>query len=203
MNSATPVNKILILTANPKGMSQLRLNEELREIKNGLRRAKARDQFLIQSAEALRYRDIRQAILDYEPQIVHFSGHGEGEDGLVFEDGTGKAKLVDAEALAGLFELLTQHVKCVLLNACYSEIQAQAIAQHIDYVIGMSQAIGDTAAIEFALGFYEGLGAGRSFEDAYKFGRNAIHIASIPEYLTPKLLTKKGCCFLIFSVAGR
>jgi hypothetical protein len=42
-----------------------------------------------------------------------------------------------------------------VLNACYSEIQANAIVQHIDYVIGMSQAIGDTAAIKFAMGFYD------------------------------------------------
>jgi hypothetical protein len=190
MNSGTPVNKILILAASPKGMIQLRLNEELREIKSGLRRATAREQFLIESAEAAQYRDIRRSIMDFKPQIVHFCGHGEGENGLVFEDGTGKAKLVDAEALAGLFELFTEHVKCVVLNACYSEFQAKAIAQHIDYVIGMSQAIGDRAAIEFAVGFYDALGAGRNFEDAYKFGKNAIHIASIPEHLTPKLLRK-------------
>ncbi len=191
MNSGTPVNKILILAASPKGMIQLRLNEELREIKSGLRRATAREQFLIESAEAAQYRDIRRSIMDFKPQIVHFCGHGEGENGLVFEDGTGKANLVDGETLAGLFELFTEHVKCVVLNACYSEFQAQAITQHIDYVIGMSQAIGDRAAIEFAVGFYDGLGAGRSFEDAYKFGKNAIQIPSIAEHLTPKLLRKK------------
>jgi CHAT domain len=128
MNSGTPVNKILILAANPKGTSRLRLDEELREIKNGLRRAKAREQFLIESAEAVRYRDIHRAIIDFEPQIVHFSGHGAQDKGLVFEDETGQEKLVDAEALAGLFELFAEHLKCVLLNACYSEIQAQAIA---------------------------------------------------------------------------
>ncbi len=190
MNSGTPVNKILILAASPKDMNRLRLEAELRDIEEGLQRAKKRDQFEIKFKLAVRSRDIRQALLDFEPQIVHFSGHGEGENGLVFEDGTGKAKLVDGEALAGLFELFTNDVKCVVLNACYSEFQAKAIAQHIDYVIGMSQAIGDRAAIEFAVGFYDALGAGRSFEDAYKFGKNAIHIASIPEHLTPKLLTK-------------
>ncbi|MCV3215458.1 hypothetical protein OGM63_18390 [Plectonema radiosum NIES-515] len=32
-----------------------------------------------------------------------------------------------------------------------------AIAQHIDYVIGMNQAIGDRAALEFSVGFYDAL----------------------------------------------
>jgi hypothetical protein len=183
-------SKILILAANPKSTNKLRLHEELREIKNGLRRAKARDQFLIESAEAVRYRDIHRSIMDFEPQIIHFSGHGAGEQGLVFEDEIGQEKLVDAEALAGLFELFAEHVNCVLLNACYSEIQAKAIAQHIDYVIGMSQQIGDKAAIEFAVGFYDALGAGKSIEFAYKLGCRLIRIAGIPESLTPKLLTK-------------
>lgn len=190
MNSRTPVNKILILAANPKGTSRLRLDEELREIKNGLRRASRREQFLIESAEAVRYRDIHRAIIDFEPQIVHFSGHGAQEKGLVFEDETGKEKLVDAEALAGLFELFAEHVKCVLLNACFSEIQAKAIAQHIDYVIGMSKEIGDKAAIEFAVGFYDALGAGKSVEFAHKLGCTVIRVAGIPESLTPKLLSK-------------
>ena len=68
----------------------------------------------------MRYRDIHRAVIDFEPQIIHFSGHGSQEDGLVFEDATGQAKLVDAQALAGLFELFADNVKCVVLNACYS-----------------------------------------------------------------------------------
>jgi len=192
MNGETPVNKILILSANPKGTNPLRLGEELREIKDGLRKGTARDQFLIESAEAVRYRDIHRSILYVKPQIIHFSGHGAKEEGLVFEDETGQAKLVHAEALAKLFELFADHIKCVVLNACYSEIQARAISQHIDYVIGMSQAIGDRAAIEFAVGFYDALAAGKSVEFAYKLGCTVICMAGIPEHLTPKLLKKNS-----------
>jgi hypothetical protein len=39
----------------------------------------------------------------------------------------------------------------VVLNGCYFEAQAKAIGQHIPYVIGMNQAIGDRAAIAFAV----------------------------------------------------
>ncbi len=190
MHDEIPLKKILVLSANPKGTKELRLDEEIREIKQGLRLARERERFWIESSTALRYRDIRREILSFEPQIVHFSGHGAGEKGLVFEDETGQQKLVDAEALAGLFELCADEVECVLLNACYSEVQAKAIAKNIDYVIGMNQEIGDKAAIEFALGFYDALFNGKSFEKAYKYGRNAIQMASIPEHLTPQLLRK-------------
>ncbi|NES19913.1 MAG: CHAT domain-containing protein [Symploca sp. SIO3E6] len=129
-------------------------------------------------------------MLDVKPKFVHFSGHSNGEAGLALEDKMGKTKLVNSEALAGLFELFADQVECVVLNACYSEGQAEAIAQHIPFVIGMDKAIGDSAAIEFAVGFYDALGAGESVEFAYKLGCNAIRMAGIPEYLTPVLKKK-------------
>ncbi len=192
MNANVPVKKLLILAANPKGTSQLRLDEEVREIEAGLlQRAQKRDQFLLAQKWAVRPRDIQRAMLDINPQIVHFSGHGAGEEGLVFEeDETGQAKLVDGEALAGLFDLFAEQVECVVLNGCYSQVQAEAIAQHIPYVIGMSQAIGDRAAIEFAVGFYDALGAGRPVEFAYKLGCTAIRMAGIAENLTPVLIQR-------------
>jgi hypothetical protein len=186
------VQTILILTANPKDTSPLRLGQEVRDIEEGLQRAENRDQFALKSKFAVRPRDIQRAMLDINPSIVHFSGHGTGDEGLVFEDEKGSTKLVDGEALAGLFELFAETVECVVLNGCYSEVQAEAITQHINYVIGMKQAIGDKAAIEFAIGFYDALGAGRSVEFAHKLGCAAIRLAGIPEQLTPILKNKRN-----------
>ena len=39
-------------------------------------------------------------MLEETPQMVHFSGHGEGEAGLYFEDEVGNPKLVTGTALA-------------------------------------------------------------------------------------------------------
>jgi hypothetical protein len=184
--------KILILAANPKNTPHLRLDQEVRDIEEGLTRSQQRDRFELVQRWAARPRDVQLAILELEPQIVHFSGHGTGEDGLVLEDGQGQAQLVSTAALARLFELFADQVQCVLLNACYSQIQGQAIAQHIPYVIGMKQAIGDTAAREFAVGFYDALGAGRDIEFAFKYACNSIQMAGIAEHLTPVLLTGKA-----------
>jgi hypothetical protein len=165
------VKTILILTANPKGTTPLRLDQEVRDISEGLKRSQHRDAFRIEQRWAVRPRDVQRAMLDLDPQIVHFSGHGEGEEGLAFEDESGKVKFVDAEALAGLFELFADQVECIVLNACYSEVQAEAICQHIPSVIGMKKEIGDRAALEFAVGFYDALGAGRSIQ-RYSDGRH-------------------------------
>ncbi|MDJ0797125.1 MAG: AAA-like domain-containing protein [Calothrix sp. MO_167.B12] len=185
------MKKILLLSANPTNTSKLRLDKEVREIEAGLERAKCRDEFEIISKWAVRVDDLRRALLDHEPQIVHFSGHGEGNQGLVLENNSGQMQLVSASALARLFKLFPQ-IECVVLNACYSQVQAEAIHQHIDYVIGMNKEIGDKAAIEFAVGFYDALGAGRTIEDGFEFGCTSIDLESIPESSTPVLKKRKS-----------
>lgn len=181
---------ILILSANPRGTAPLRLDEEVREIKEGMQRSRHRERFVIEYQLAVRPKDVRWAMLNYKPQIVHFCGHGVGDRGLVLEDETGKTKVVSTLALAELFKLFSNQMECVLLNACYSEVQAKAIAQHIPYVIGMNQAITDRAAIEFATSFYDALGAGKSVDFAFRLGKNAMRMVDIPEENTPVLVAK-------------
>ena len=196
---------ILMLTANPAETSRLRLDEEMRDIKEGLRRSKWRDRISLTTESAVRSRDIQRAMLDVNPSIVHFSGHGvsdesgagrsiqlasEREEGLMFEDSSGGAQLIDGESLAGIFQLFADRVDCVVLNGCHSEVQASAIAQHVDYVIGMNRAIEDRSAIEFSVGFYDALGAGRSIEFAFELGRNAIRLAQLQGYDIPVLKRK-------------
>ncbi len=78
----------------------------------------------------------------------------------------------------------------MLLNACYSEVQADTIVQEIDYVIGMNAAIADKTAIKFAVGFYDGLGGydpqyskGTPIEFAFNLGCNAIAFSTDGKYL--------------------
>jgi hypothetical protein len=182
---------ILFLASDPTNAARLRLGEELREIQNELQLAKLRDRFHLQQRMAVRPADISQVLLDIQPQVVHFSGHGTSDGELCFENVTGEILPVSPDALAALFEQFADQVNCVVLNACFSEVQAKAIAQHISYVVGMNQAIGDRAAISFAIGFYQALGAGRTIEDAYKLGCAQIRLQGIPEHLTPVLIKKE------------
>ncbi|MDJ0593092.1 MAG: metallophosphoesterase [Pleurocapsa sp. MO_226.B13] len=211
-NSNTSIKKILFLEANPQ--RNIDLNEEIRDIKQVIQSSRDREAFQIEIGLAVRSTDLQDLILKFDPNIVHFCGHGSGESGLVFLD-----KKIAADALANLFQLFEKHLKCVVLNACYSEVQADAIVRHIDYVIGMKQEIQDRAAKAFSLGFYRALAYGRSIEDAYKFGCSAIQLAidepdinrdaiteeirkfevenslpsrNIPEYLKPVLHKRKN-----------
>lgn len=188
---------ILILAANPRGTSYLNLMQEIRNISEGLKRSENRDRFKLEEKMAVRPKDLQIALLETKPRIVHFCGHGTGNQGLAFENDAGGVQIISTEAIADLFRLVANSVECILLNACYSEVQAKAITQHINYVIGMIQEIRDDAAIAFTMGFYEALGVGESIESAYQFGCNRIQLevprstATNPEHLIPVLLKKE------------
>ena len=185
------MKKILILGANPKNTSSLRLDEEVREIKNALQLSSNRDDFHLLTESAVRVDDLTRFLLHHQPTIVHFGGHGSGTDGLILEDNSGHTQPVSTQALAKLFRSFEHIVECVLLNACYSEVQATEIHQHIDCVIGMNKAIGDKAAIKFSVGFYTALWSGRSYEDCFDIGCTSIDLQGIPEYLTPKIKIRR------------
>jgi hypothetical protein len=162
----------------------------MRDVEEGIRRSNNRYEFDFCSKFAVRVRDLSRGLLDNTPQIVHFSGHGAGKDGIVLETDDGESVLVGTEALANLFALHKKDVQCVLLNACLSTEQAEAIAQHIPFVIGMSSEVDDDSAAAFALGFYDALGAGRSYDEAFLHGKNAIELRGLPGPELPVLLGK-------------
>lgn len=185
----TQQQKILILAAVPRGLC---LDKEIREIQEAIRRAANRDLFEIAIRTAVRPQDIRRAIAEEEPQIVHFCGHGLKDGSLLLEDDGGNDKPVLPESLGFLFKLHVDYVKCVVLNACYSEQPAVAISQYINYVIGMNNPIQDKAAIAFAQGFYDGLGYKNSgnqdlFERAFDEAIVAIHLENLSQGLIPVL----------------
>ena len=181
------VRKILFLASSPVDHARLRLDREVREIDEGLKRSDHRDSFKLIPCFAAKIHDLRRRLLEHRPQIVHFAGHGD-DDGILVEDDRGRALQVPVNALADLFGLCQEHVQCVILNACQSEAQAEAIGKHIPNVIGMSASIEDQAAIEFAVGFYDALGADKPIEVAFQFARNAVALAGIPQDRIPVLI---------------
>ncbi len=145
------MKRILILASNPR--KDLNLDREIRDLKGVIERSRNQAQFEVEIELAVRPGDLQELFLEHEPLIVHFCGHGTGEQGLVLENDAGRQHLVGTQALSNLFRQFASEVECVLLNACYTDQQAEAIVEHINYVIGMSQEILDDAAYFFAVGF--------------------------------------------------
>ncbi|MEZ4776944.1 MAG: CHAT domain-containing protein [Bacteroidia bacterium] len=111
---------------------------------------------------------------------------------IILEGNDGTLKMVSAEALAGLFELFSEHIQCVFLNACYSQYQAEAIIKHVPYVIGMSRAVPDKVAIEFAVAFYDALGNGRDIEFAFKYAKSSVVLEGLSGSDIPVLVKREA-----------
>jgi len=186
--------KVLFLAAYPD-VEPLMLDEEIRSITQKIRVADYRDCIELVSAWAVRPDDLLQTLNQHKPDIVHFSGHGKSSGEIVLvdlENGKRIPKPVNPAALKALFEVLKDNIRVVLLNACYSQIQAEAIKDVIDCVIGMNADISDQAAIIFASSFYRAIGFGRSVREAFEQGRTALLLEGITEDKVPKLLCRKG-----------
>lgn len=183
--------KILFLSANPLDQDRLALDHEIRSIKEKIRASEHRDLVEIISEWAVRPDDLLQALNEHRPHVVHFSGHG-GTEEILLCDRDGNAQPVSRRALEALFQTIKDNIQVVVLNACYSQAQAEAITQHVPFAIGMKSAVGDDAAMVFSAALYRAIGFGRSVKEAFDQGVTALLLEGIPEEDVPQLLSRKG-----------
>ena len=184
---------ILFLSANPAQTDPLDLIKECNTINQKLRSsASGRDLFMLEQSHDISIKWLIEELLNYNPQILHFSGHGSEKSVLIFKnENTGQIEEVPQSALSEVFRVLGGKIDLVFLNACYSEKQARAIAEHVKCVIGISNAITDSAAIEFASTFYISLGFGKSVKAAFDLATVLLELYDIPERDIPQLLVKE------------
>jgi hypothetical protein len=209
---------ILFLAANPIGTDRIALDREARAIQVELERSGYRDRFELVTRWAVEPQDLLRELRKLKPTVVHFSGHGgnrasgdqrpertrrdivgdpgsghsESQHGLFFQRPDGRAQLVSAEALRQTFGAAGASVKLVILSACYSDAQAEALLVHVDCVVAMNGSILDDAARSFAIGFYGGLGERESVAAAYQQGCASISLEGLRDADRPRLRVRDG-----------
>ena len=211
------MTKVLFLGANPADATRLALDREVREITQRLRASPYSSTYELVQEWALRLEDIQAALLRHKPQVVHFSGHsysagadragsgtprvrdvtdeqaGVADRGgeLMVEDDAGEAVPIPSAALAELVRIVGG-IQCVVLNACHSAAQAEALQTQVRFVLGMERAIPDRAAIAFAGAFYQALGFGESVHRAFELGKNQLRLIGSYDCDVPKLFVRDG-----------
>jgi AAA-like domain len=178
-HGSSPAIRVLFLAANPRDTTRLALGEEYREIDRRVRASDRRDALTLDYAAEMRPDEVAQVVLRHTPTILHFSGHGSADGELLLPDADGRAIAATPEAVAGLFAVLAPQVglRGVVLNACYSEALAVALARHVEWVIGASAALPDKMALTFAGAFYEALGYDLAVEQAFELARRQVALA--------------------------
>ncbi len=181
---------ILYASADTADQSRLRLDEEYRAINLELLRSPNRDEFELIPCLSSRITDLQRELLEKEPYIVHFTGHGSCKGICMVADDSGNTQIIKNKPLGGLFKLFAHSINCVFLNSCYSTSQSTAIGEHIENVICMSSAIYDTTAIKFASAFYMALGSGKDIQFSFEFAKNSIDLQGCSDKDLPTLIKK-------------
>jgi len=181
------VCKVLFVSSDPSDAARLGIQIELRKIQEELQRSIGRDGFAFEFCPATRTIDLSRELLQKRPAFLHFSGHGMRKGAICLQDDAGQTVPVSAAKLGSILAPIKLGLRCVLLNACYTHApaQADAILEHVPYVIGMSDSISDAAAIAYSAGFYQAIFHGVEIPAAHDLG-----CAQVPpgEHNKPKLL---------------
>lgn len=195
--------RVLYLTANPETTEStvtdpdgtvhqygtwLRVDQEVRQVRQSLRSSKYRDLVEIAHAPAATVADLIDGLNDHRPHIVHFSGHA-NQLGLLMENDAGDEEGYDLtfDLLARILGATDYPPRLVVLNACESLDGADGLLRTAPVVIGMSDTIGDTAAIVFAAAFYAAIASAQSVASAVEQGKVKMTAASLDDAEFPEI----------------
>ena len=143
----------------------------MRSIHQAIRLSEHRDHVKLEARWAARPADISQALMDTKPTVVHISATG-GTMARWYSRRTTEVKgTCPQNDLVGLIRAVGERVRVILFNACFSEIAADAAAEHLDAAIGMDAPVTDVGARAFSEGFYRAVGGGHSVAQAFEVGR--------------------------------
>ena len=205
-------NVILFLASNPWNTAKLQLEKEFTKVFNNLQNSK----YIVKSEFAVTPSSLQKAILKYKPRIIHFSGHGlsdndvttianpderaiakaaKGGAGIVLQDETGKAKVMETKNLVAMFQIFTKFkipIDTVIFNSCHSRAQADGIRNYVNYVVGYSNAIKDDAAILIANDFYSYYVENDNAELAFELTKNIVNVQGFTEDQLMEILKRDG-----------
>ncbi|GIJ48331.1 hypothetical protein Val02_52170 [Virgisporangium aliadipatigenens] len=183
---------ILVASADPLRSSHTRLDEEQRAIVRAVTMAHAHERLTVRGIGAVRFTDLRSALLASRPTVLHLSGHGTARGEIVFLDDHGLPQTAPAAVLTGLFRILRGELRCVVLSACFTDAQAVAAAAHVPCVVGMSGRVADADAIRYTAAFYDGLAHGGDVRTAHELGLLELERERLGEHCPPVLVAGRG-----------
>lgn len=200
---AEPPLRVLVVAASPKDYDTLDIDREQRLLSEALSGAIKEGLIELDWLPTATIESLRDRLLQRSYHIFHFIGHGgysaEHQDGLlVFEREDHSSHEISGDRLAYMLE--NQHtLRLAVLNACEGARTSQTDlfagtattllrTGNLSAVIAMQFEISDTAALEFARGFYSTLAMGRPVDAALAFARQAIFLKDNDiEWATPSL----------------
>ena len=176
---------ILYLIANPDKHNRLKVDSEVKKVQEKIRGSRFRDNITVELRPAADFQTLIDGLNDLNPQIVHFSGHG-NEALIATEDESGGAT-ISYELLAKALAATDTPPTVVFLNSCKSSAAKKALLPGTPVIVTMQTSVTDSVATFFATGFYGAIAGGQSIQKAFDQGKLAVEINSINDADIPEL----------------
>jgi hypothetical protein len=212
--------RVLGLVASPRGLPDLDVAAEQKHLRRALAtpiRKGLIELDWLAPAKLATWGALQEKLMSNQWHVLHFIGHGDydttndrGVIALVGDDG--RADHVEAGHLADLLKEAQPMPRLVVLNSCssgaegtkdlFSGVAAALVRRGVSAVAAMQFTVSDSAAIDFARGFYTAIGHGRSIDDATRSGRISVLGARTLEWVTPVLYVR-GDNTQLFAITER
>ncbi len=183
MNGQTENNlqkKVLFLGAIPNNKLPLKVLAEFTMIQMVREQGISRDFYNVFYDFAISYEGLLKQIVKVNPNIIHFSLHGNKSKGLYFVDEFNR----DTESIVGLidFEKIISviskknNITGIIISACNSYEFGKVASKYVEFVVVMNDFIADEAAVRFTRTFYATIFDQQDIdiEQAIDFGRTAL-----------------------------
>ena len=180
--------RLLVIISNPPDLPEFKKLDVVREkrlIKEALKPLIDEGRLVVKWEDEASLERIHDALLAFNPNIIHYTGHGGFAEGgvLLLEDGYDKSLNVSGTKLAE--RLAKRDVRLVVLSGCqtakaktsdsFSSVAGALVKKGISAVIAMQQSIRDDSANIFASRFYKALASGQPVDVALGEARLSMH----------------------------
>lgn len=195
--------KVLFLWANTNPVKPLHIDAEYNQIMKFLRLTPEWDALTFVNEVRAEGEQILQLLHNEKPDIVHFSGHGDSEKivthptplpGTIDPEAYLSTGQLTPDALGKTFNIAKKYVKLVMFNTCSSHSAAKAVVEHIPFCVSTKGTYYDPVAIQFSAYFYQGLGFGKTIQEAFEYADAGVSMTRgnvLPDN-RPQILEQPG-----------
>ena len=172
MNSGLVPRRILVVQASTATLQGPNVNEEFRRISQSVAGAPYGHALSLECLQAARAADLPDRLARHGvPAVLHFSGRGTADGGglrFLTEDGRDDMPITNSGLQKLIAEVADEGLELVVLNACWTDDLAGALAESAGCVIGTCGPIPDISALDYARELYRNIACGHSVGRAHR-----------------------------------
>lgn len=182
--------RVAFLLASPSGAGAINVAMDYREADAAVRSSANRDKLELRPFPAAHVGTLLDALNEYQPDVVQFSGHGGGEailfDGAEIRSVGGVA--LDFSVAQKMLAATEKRPKLLVLTACKTVAGADIFLDTVPIVIAMSDDVSDWAAAFFSRRFYAALVSGQSIQNSFDQAKAYLAAEGLPDADLPTLI---------------